>query len=70
MAISAASHIASNLRASLSPKNVDALLFLRQNVKLTNSGQIIQIAKYSPGVVLPAEIDEVVEYSHSESEDI
>jgi len=56
----------SKLRASLSPENVDALLFLRQNIELTKPGQITQVAKYSPEVVLPEEIDEVLEYSESE----
>ena len=63
---SAAGHIVSKLRASLSPENVDALLFLRQNIELTKPGQITQVAKYSPEVVLPEEIDEVLEYSESE----
>jgi len=57
----------SKLRASLSPENVDVLLFVRLNIEVTKPGQITQVAKYSPKVVQPEEIDEVLEYSHSES---
>ena len=36
---SAAGYVVSKLRASLSPENVDALLFLRQNTELLKLGQ-------------------------------
>ena len=45
---SAASHIASKLRASLSPENVDALLFLRQNAELIKPGESNKMPLYSP----------------------
>ena len=51
---SGAGHIISKLRVSLSLENVYALLFLRQNVELSNPGQITQVAKYSPEVASSA----------------
>ena len=69
---SAAGHIVSKLRASLSPENVDALLFLRQNAELIKPGHSDQVTtlKYCPEEVLPEEIEEAGGYSHSESEAI
>ena len=65
---SAAGHIVSKLRASLSPDNVDGLLFLRQNAELIKPGHSDQVTtlKYRPEEVLPEEI--AGGYSHSESE--
>jgi len=69
---SAAGHIVSKLRAALSPENVDALLFLRQNKSLvsTTSGQVNnlsqQTTQYSPEDVLPEEIEEIEGCSESE----
>ena len=69
---SAAGYIVSKLRASLSPENVDALLFLRQNAELIKPGHSDQVTtlKYCPEEVLPEEIQEAGGYSHSESEAI
>jgi len=60
---SPAGHIASKLRASLSPENVDALLFLMQNAELIKPGESNKMPLYSPEVVLPEEVDEVAECS-------
>ena len=72
---SPAGHVVSKLRASLSPENVDALLFLRQNVELIKPGQSDQVTapRYCPEEVLCEEIEEAGEYSdysQSESEDL
>jgi len=69
---SAACHIVSKLRAALSPENIDALLFLRQNKSLvsTTSGQVNnlshQTSQYSPEDVLLEEIEEIERSSESE----
>lgn len=68
---SAAGYIVSKLRAALSPENVDALLFLRQNKSLlsTTSSQMSQETfqfQYSPEDVLPEEIEEIEGWSESE----
>ena len=57
---SAAGYVVSKLRASLSPENVDALLYLRQNTELLKPGQSDKATtlKYCPKVVLPEEIEE------------
>ena len=63
---SAAGHIVSKLRASLSPENVDALLFLRQNAALIKPGESNKMPLYSPEVVLPEEVDKAVQCSDYE----
>ena len=68
---SAAGYVVSKLRASLSPENVDALLFLRQNTELLKPGQSDEATtlKYFPEVVLPEEIEEGEGFSQSDSDE-